>query len=149
MRKFILFLIFGYLCASAQTGTQRHTTPVLPISVLGVKDIEITMTPLAEYPDLCEDRNGDIWVAYTQLDEGDREMIILKRFRDFTQVDTLEVSTVRGYNDQPRLVCDSRDRLWIVWASKRDGNWDIYARALESGTLSKEMRLTSGPGFIG
>ncbi len=87
--------------------------------------------PYAEYPDLREDWNGDVWVVYTQLDEAGQEMILLKQFHEFTQVDSFQVSTTSGYNDQPRLVSDAKGRVWGVWASKRDENWEMYWRALD------------------
>src|SRR5207245_1827431 len=38
------------------------------------------------------------------------------------------------------------DTLWIVWASQRKQNWDLYARAYKNGKLGEEIRLTDGGG---
>lgn len=45
---------------------------------------------------------------------------------------------------QPSILEDSKERLWVVWTSKREGNWDIYYRIYDS-TWSEEYRLTKNP----
>lgn len=45
----------------------------------------------------------------------------------------------------PAILIDSTNRLWVVWTSQRDRNWDIYYRIRENEQWGDEMRLTTDP----
>lgn len=45
------------------------------------------------------------------------------------------------------IAVDGSGSVWIFWSAKRDGNWDLYARARKGENWSKELRLTTDPGF--
>jgi hypothetical protein len=44
------------------------------------------------------------------------------------------------------VAVDSSKRVWVFYAANRNGNFDLYARALASGRWTAEQRLTTDPG---
>lgn len=94
-----------------------------------------------EYPDVCVDENDNIFIAFTELENG-KERINVKQYQKDQLINTIQISSKTGKEFRPRIHCDSKNRIWIVWSAKRENNWDIYARYLSDGDLSKEFRLT-------
>ena len=87
------------------------------------------------------------WVAYQK--EKDR---VLLAERDGPDGDWSEPVEVAGPGDHFRvaLAGTHNDTLWVVWASQRDHNWDLYGRPYKDGKLGDEVRLTddAGPGHL-
>ena len=44
------------------------------------------------------------------------------------------------------VAVDGRGRVWVIWSANRAGNFDLYARYLENGRWSREIRLTTDAG---
>jgi hypothetical protein len=55
---------------------------------------------------------------------------------------------VAGPGDHFRVALASTHggKLWIVWASQKDGAWNLHGRMLEDGKLGPVEALTEGPG---
>ncbi len=83
------------------------------------------------------------WVAYRQ--QKDR---VLLAQRDGPDGAWSEPTEVAGAGDHFRVALASThgDTLWIVWASQREHNWDLFARPYRSGKLGDEVRLTDAAG---
>jgi hypothetical protein len=83
------------------------------------------------------------WVAYQR--EKDR---VLLAERDGPDGTWLEPKEVAGPGDHFRVALAGThgDTLWIVWASQREHNWDLFARPYRDGKLGKEVRLTDDAG---
>jgi hypothetical protein len=83
------------------------------------------------------------WVAYRQ--EKDR---VLLAERDGPDGAWSEPREVAGPGDHFRVALASThgDTLWIVWASQRDHNWDLFARPYQDGKFGAEIRLTDDAG---
>lgn len=141
--KQILPLILIAPLLFAHDPPAKQNTAIIPASSLGASDLQITFSPFAEYPDLCEDKDGNIWVAYTELAADGKELIVAKKIVGFTVTDSLIASAGAGFEYAPRMCLASDGGVWIVWAAKRSGNWDIYARSIQGSKLSDEMRVTS------
>jgi hypothetical protein len=79
------------------------------------------------------------WVAYRQ--ERDRVLLVERDGADGAWSEPKEVA---GPGDHFRVALASThgDTLWIVWASQREHNWDLFARPYQNGQLGKEIRLT-------
>ena len=79
------------------------------------------------------------WVAYRQ--EKDR---VLLAERDGPDGAWSQPKEVAGPGDHFRVALASThgDTLWIVWASQRQHNWDLFARPYQDGKLGEEIRLT-------
>ncbi len=82
------------------------------------------------------------WVAYQQ--GKDRILLVERDGPDGKWSEPIEVA---GPGDHFRvaLATTHRDTLWVVWASQRDGNWDLYGRPYLDGKLGVEVRLTDAP----
>ncbi len=44
------------------------------------------------------------------------------------------------------IAADGQGRVWVVWSSERDGNFDIYARSNNKGQWGPEVRVTKDTG---
>ena len=44
------------------------------------------------------------------------------------------------------IAADGQGRVWVVWSSQRNGNFDIYARAQSKGQWGPEVRVTKDAG---
>jgi hypothetical protein len=44
------------------------------------------------------------------------------------------------------IAADGQGRVWVVWSSERNGNFDIYARANTKGQWGPEVRVTKDAG---
>jgi len=129
------------LCGFAAIAFPQKMTSIRSISELGAKELQISFNMLAEYPDVCQDSNGNLWIAYSELNEQ-LERIVLKKITNFAVVDSFIVNQSDGFEAFPRISCDSQNRVWITWCAKRDGNWDIYARNISAGKFSGEIQVT-------
>jgi hypothetical protein len=83
------------------------------------------------------------WVAYRQ--EKDRVLLVERDGPDGAWSEPMEVA---GPGDHFRVTLASThgDALWIVWASQREHNWDLFTRPYQDGKLGQEIRLTDDVG---
>ncbi|MHB1424824.1 MAG: CehA/McbA family metallohydrolase [Gemmataceae bacterium] len=83
------------------------------------------------------------WVSYRQ--EKDRVLLAEREGPDGVWSEPREAA---GPGDHYRVALASThgDTLWIVWASQREHNWDLFARPYRDGKLGKEIRLTDDAG---
>lgn len=138
------WLFFTFLLISLNVAFSGEPTPIRSISELDGIDLRITNHPFAEYPDICQDKTGDIFIVYSEMIDG-KERIVLKIVHDLVMTDSLQVSESVGIEGFPRIVSCPSGVVWIVWAGKRGGNWDLYARNMTNSALSPEIRLTNDP----
>jgi hypothetical protein len=124
-----------------------------------------------DYPAIA--RAGDsIWVSFVRFAHSNRDMEsfqplpqapenfdYLVRPAGGDQVFAMRYSISSGKWDPPvpvsprgedvagaAIAVDGRNRVWTVWSARRNGNFDLYARALSDGKWGAEVRLTSSPG---
>ncbi len=83
------------------------------------------------------------WVAYRM--QKDR---VLLAERDGADGAWSEPKEVAGPGDHFRVALAGThgEALWIVWASQREHNWDLFARPYRDGKLGDEIRLTDDAG---
>jgi hypothetical protein len=83
------------------------------------------------------------WVAYRN--RKDRVLLVERQGADG---DWSQPREVAGPGDHFRVALASThgDTLWIVWASQRDHNWDLFARPYQDSKLGDEVRLTEDAG---
>ncbi|MCI0456495.1 MAG: DUF3604 domain-containing protein [Gemmataceae bacterium] len=83
------------------------------------------------------------WVAYQN--ERDRVLLVERDGPDGKWSEPVEVAGP-GQHFRVALATLHDDTLWIVWASQRGGNWDLFARPYLDGKLGAEVRLTEDVG---
>lgn len=123
-----------------------------------------------DYPAAAVDREGNVWVAYLQFTPnpkflgirmalkqppkdlaelaeptgGDR--IFLTRYHRGAWSEPVAVSQTHGDLYKPAVAVDGAGRVWVFWSANRDGNFDLYARAVEAGKPGKVLRLSTDRG---
>lgn len=83
------------------------------------------------------------WVAYHK--EKDRVLLAERDGPDGKWSDPIEVAGP-GQHFSVALASTHGDTFWLVWASQRKSNWDLYARPYKDGKLGDEVRLTDDAG---
>jgi hypothetical protein len=83
------------------------------------------------------------WVSYHKA-----KTRVLLAERDGPDGAWSEPTEVAGPGDHFRTALASThgDTLWVVWASQRNGDWQLYARPYAGGKLGDEVRVSDGPG---
>ena len=142
MKRLLFFALLFSITLFAHNDDYKKPTDVLPISNLNGKDVQITFNNFGEYPDICQDKDDNVWVVYSEYLHG-IENIILKKINNMSVQDSVIVNaTSEGFEHRPRILSKSDDSIFIVWCAKRNNNWDIYARSYSDGKLSDEIRVT-------
>ncbi len=83
------------------------------------------------------------WVAYQN--ERDRVLLAERDGPDGKWSEPVEVAGP-GQHFRVALATLHDDTLWIVWASQRSGNWDLFGRPYLDGKLGVVVRLTDDAG---
>ncbi len=82
-----------------------------------------------DYPSVTAGPGDAVWIAW-QSYSGRRDEIRVRKFdgawRTFSRV-----PGVSGDVWRPQVALDSAQKLWVVWSQQVEGNFDIYARALD------------------
>jgi hypothetical protein len=113
-----------------------------------------------------------IWVSFVRFSHTAREMEPFQQLQqppasfDYLarpaggdQVFAMRYSIATGKWDTPvavsprgedvagaTIAVDGQNRVWTIWSARRNGNSDLYARALRGTAWGPEIRLTSDPG---
>ena len=77
MKNCLLFIIAAFSILFAQQKSNLYTE-IFPVSDLNSKDIQVSFNDFCEYPDICQDKNDNIWIVYSEY-LNNRENIILKK----------------------------------------------------------------------
>lgn len=91
-------------------------------------------------------KTGKHYLAWVAYQKGKDRVLLVER--DGPHGKWSEPVEVAGAGDHFRVALASthNDILWVVWASQRDKNWDLFGRPYKDGQLGVEMRLTDAPG---
>jgi hypothetical protein len=57
----------------------------------------------------------------------------------------MRVTSDTADNCDPSIVADPAGRVWIAWASNRDGDWNIYSSYYYDGSWSTSLAVTTHP----
>ncbi len=101
------------------------------VRVTGAPAIDKLTDDLREddYPSIAvgdEDTAWAVWQSYSGRSDEIRLAKYDRGWRTFTRV-----PGVSGDVWRPQLALDGHGRLWVVWSQQVDGNFDLYARALD------------------
>ncbi len=133
---------------------------------------QLTNTPDEEdYPAAAVGPNGDIWLAYLQLQhhpehnqirapyttapkdfsklseppKGDQ--VFVKRFSDNKWSEPIAISSL-GDLYRPAIAIDGKGRPWVFWSDNRSkkGVYELYARVLENGKAAESLTISKASG---
>ncbi len=137
-----------------------------------IKTTRLTNSPEdQDYPASAQ-AGDNVYVAYVQFSHSNRELERRKGFQvapqnfDFLarptggdQVLLLTYSKSKRTASPPvavsapkqdimrtAIAVDGRGRVWVFWSANKNGNFDIYAKSMQSGKWGSELRLTSDAG---
>jgi hypothetical protein len=111
--------------------------------------------PAGTGPDAVQDDYPAVWVRYktrkhylawVAYHKGKDRVLLAER--DGPEGAWSEPVEVAGPGDHFRVALASThgNTLWVVWASQRDHNWDLYGKPYQDGKLGPEVRLTEDAG---
>ncbi len=96
-------------------------------------------------PSITQTRDGNILFVWDSYLPGAYPDIFCKVYKrlSLSPWSPTERLTTDPHNDQtPSVITTAEGTLWVVWASNRDGNFEIYYKN-HSGSWSPDMRLTN------
>ena len=122
-----------------------------------------------DYPASAVDRQGNVWLAYMRFTPNPKflgirmaqpsaeppksfddlaeptggDQIFLVRHSGGAWSDPIAASDPHGDLYKPAVAVDGSGRVWVFWSANTNGNFDLYARSLEGGTLGRVVRLTT------
>ncbi len=97
-----------------------------------------------DFPDIAADPNGGAWAVWVAFN-GTRDDVRLCRFTEGQWKAFTYVPGASGDVWKPQVEVDAQGLVWVVWGMQVNGNWDIYARALEGDRWHDLVRITTDP----
>lgn len=132
---------------------------------------QITHSPNEQdYPAAATDKTGAVWLAYVEFrhnpdhdklranyrtppsDLSDRkaptggDQILARRYSGGSWSDPIAITAPGGDLYRAAIAVDGAGRPWVFWAANQNGNFDIWARAIENGVPGKTVRVTTEAG---
>jgi hypothetical protein len=92
---------------------------------------------------LAQDKNGDLWVFWSQLD-GDRWQIWARR-RSGAAWQSAAPLVTAGSSTFLRAAASADGSVFVAWQSYRGGQSDIFLKAYREGAWSDEVKISESP----
>ena len=124
------------ICASYHNGTS-WSSPEL-ISTGPQYDLE---------PSVTTDREGMVWVVWKSWRPDSSQVsaeIMTAQFDGISWSSPFRVTSDTVDNSDPSIIGDPNGKIWIAWASNREGDWNIYSSYYD-GTWSQPLAVTTHP----
>ena len=123
-----------------------------------------------DYPSAASGTQGDIWLAWVQFHHSrDYNRLrasppeVPKRFRQYGELTGGDQIWVRRYSQgrwgesiaitkpgsdlyRTAVAVDGSGRCWVFWSENREGNFDIFARAVDSSGPKQQIQISKEPG---
>jgi hypothetical protein len=120
-----------------------------------------------DYPAAAVDKNGGVWLTYVEFRHNKDHHQIRANYNekpdnfDDMQAPTggdhivltkvgggtpINVTEPGGDVYRPAIVVDGNGRVWVFWSQNDKGNFDLYARAYDSGKPAPAIRVGNAPG---
>jgi hypothetical protein len=131
----------------------------------------LTNTPEEEdFPSVASGANGDVWLPYVQFHhspDADKlranPSVIPKDFRPYAEPtggdeiwarrfaggkwgEAIAVTPAGGDLYKTAVAVDGSGRAWVFWSENRDGNFDIFARAVDQSGAHEQVQISNQPG---
>jgi hypothetical protein len=123
-----------------------------------------------DYPSAASGTQGDIWMAWVQFHHSrDYNKLrasppeVPKRFGQYQELTGGDQVWVRRYSQgnwgesiaitrpggdlyRTAVAVDGSGRCWVFWSENRGGNFDIFARAVDSSGPREQVQVSKEPG---
>lgn len=96
-------------------------------------------------PSVTTDRDGKVWVAWKSWRPDSSQVsaeIMTSYFDGGIWSTPVQVTSDTADNCDPSIVGDQTGKVWIAWASNRDGDWNIYT-CYYDGSWSAPIAVTT------
>lgn len=132
---------------------------------------QITQTPEEEdFPSAAVDRKGNVWMAYSVFRHNrdhDRlrapltqpmrdfsalrsptggDQIMARRYANGAWEEPVPVTQPGGDDYRTAIAINGRGTPWLFWSQNQNGNFEIYACAIEGGKAGRRIRISNSPG---
>lgn len=106
-----------------------------------------------DFATVAQTSDGTLFAAYAAYYDGHDQIRLHKKLANGNWSTRVHVPLVEAEADiwMPHLAVDSKDRLWVIWCEQvgrskgKTGNWDLYARYLDSESWGPIVRLSTDP----
>ena len=134
----LLFITFALLPTLTSSTYAEEWSPEMRLTWNSADDC---------YPSITQTNDGRIWVVWHSYRTGDYELFY--KVYDPLMVhpwsyDT-QLTQSSGIDVTPSTTATRDGEVWIVWASNRGGNFDIFYRVYNGTSWSPESQLTFNP----
>ena len=132
---------------------------------------QITNSPEEQdYPAAVTGKDGTIWLAYVEFrhnKDHDRlranlkaapasfddfkaptggDQILVRKFSQNAWSEPIAITPPGGDLYRPAIAVDGSGRPWVFWSTNQNGNFDLWARAIESEKAGRTIRLSTASG---
>ncbi|MDQ6700991.1 MAG: hypothetical protein M3Z36_12495, partial [Acidobacteriota bacterium] len=132
---------------------------------------QITNSPEEQdYPVAVTGKDGTVWMAYVEFrhnKDHDRlranlkaalanfddfkaptggDQILVRKYAQNAWSEPIAVTAPGGDLYRPAIAVDGSGRPWVFWSANQNGNFDLWARAIESDQPGRTLRLSSAAG---
>ena len=119
-----------------------------------------------DQPAAVADSSGNIWLAYFEFKHNpdhDKirntpnnfenmtvkpggDQVLLRKYANGAWSEALAITPPGGDLWRPAIAVDGKGRPWVFWSANDGGNFDIWARVVESGQPGATQRISTAPG---
>ncbi len=135
----------AWLVYAKEAGTNWDLYAVLLQKDGPQKPLRVTSHPGTDVKPAAAVFEDTLWIAWETNRDDSRRQIYLCAVRAGQVGTPRRLSEADTNNYSPAIAATGDGRIWVVWHSFRGGNFDLYGRRLEGGSLSPEERLTRSP----
>jgi len=99
-------------------------------------------------PSIMQADNGTIWVVWASNRMGfGNDELYYKTSSDygFSWSTENRLTVAAGYDQGPSIMQTSNGTIWVVWASTRTGNYELFYKTFNGSSWSSDVQLTEEP----
>lgn len=100
----------------------------------------------ADYPTATVAANGDLWLAFLSYDQQGGDVVKVRRKTADGWLPAETITPTPGDFLKTAAASTPDGAVWVAWAARIEGNFDIYARKFDAAGWSPIRRLTESPG---
>ena len=123
-----------------------------------------------DYPATASAPNGDVWLAYVEFHHSPdylglrvspkptptdfstykqptgSDQIWARKYSNGAWGQPIAITEKGGDLYRPAVAVDGRGWPWVFWSENTNGNFDVFARAIEGSAPKERIRISSEPG---
>ena len=108
------------------------------------KDLQLTSNGVDDLcPAIAQLTNGTIMIAWQSYTTGNPDIFYKTTADGVSWSDTKQLTTDSANDKAPALTQTKDGKIWVVWASTRNGDYEIYYKTYDGITWSGDLRLTT------